>query len=80
VCIVYSIDDPLSFEAVTQYWLPEIERVLADRPAVPVILVGNKCDTAEKSSLDVSLAKVYDSSKIIDVAESPAIDERISSH
>jgi hypothetical protein len=28
----------------------------------------------------VSLAKVYDSSKIIDVAESPAIDERISSH
>jgi hypothetical protein len=37
---------------VTSYWLPEIERVLGDKLSVPIILVGNKCDTVDTSNLD----------------------------
>ncbi|WVO18243.1 mitochondrial Rho GTPase 1 [Cryptococcus depauperatus] len=41
ICLVYSIDDPSSFDRVAEYWLPLFRR---EGINVPVILVGNKID------------------------------------
>ena len=52
VCVVYDVNNDETFDKVTSYWLPEIERVLGDARQVPVILVGNKSDDND-SHLDV---------------------------
>ncbi|GAA5954083.1 hypothetical protein JCM10213_007114 [Rhodosporidiobolus nylandii] len=44
VGIVYSIDDPQSFDRVPTYWLPTIRSLGVN---VPVILIGNKIDLRE---------------------------------
>ncbi|CAH7688982.1 P-loop containing nucleoside triphosphate hydrolase protein [Phakopsora pachyrhizi] len=41
VVIIYSIEDPVSFDRITTYWLPTIRSLGVN---VPVILVGNKLD------------------------------------
>ncbi|KAF9568805.1 mitochondrial Rho GTPase [Agrocybe pediades] len=41
ICIVYSIDNPGSFDRIPTYWLPHIRQLGVN---VPVILVGNKID------------------------------------
>ncbi|POY72027.1 hypothetical protein BMF94_4942 [Rhodotorula taiwanensis] len=44
VAIVYSIDNPNSFDRVPTYWLPTIRSLGVN---VPVILIGNKIDLRE---------------------------------
>jgi Ras family protein T1 len=41
ICIVYSIDNPNSFDRIPTYWLPYFRQLGVN---VPVILVGNKID------------------------------------
>ncbi|KAF8740719.1 hypothetical protein AX14_007617 [Amanita brunnescens Koide BX004] len=41
ICIVYSIDNPNSFDRIPTYWLPHFRQLGVN---VPVILVGNKID------------------------------------
>ncbi|CAG8484180.1 4298_t:CDS:10 [Ambispora leptoticha] len=41
ICIVYSIDDPHTFNRLASYWLPYIRGLGVN---VPVVLVGNKID------------------------------------
>ncbi|KAH8918630.1 mitochondrial Rho GTPase [Atractiella rhizophila] len=41
VCVVYSVDNPSSFDRVGAYWLPMMRGVGVN---LPVILVGNKID------------------------------------
>ncbi|CAG8515241.1 11064_t:CDS:10 [Ambispora gerdemannii] len=41
ICIVYSIDDPHTFNRLASYWLPYIRSLGVN---VPVVLVGNKID------------------------------------
>ncbi|KAG9306215.1 hypothetical protein G9A89_016119 [Geosiphon pyriformis] len=41
ICIVYSIDDPHTFNRLANYWLPYIRGLGVN---VPVVLVGNKID------------------------------------
>ncbi|KAF7298934.1 hypothetical protein MIND_00841400 [Mycena indigotica] len=41
ICVVYSIDNPNSFDRIPTYWLPHIRQLGVN---VPVILVGNKID------------------------------------
>jgi GTPase SAR1 family protein len=54
--IVYDITDMDSFDHV-KHWLTEIERYTSDN--VNMILVGNKCDLAEKRAVEQQMAKVY---------------------
>lgn len=41
ICVVYSIDNPNSFDRIPTYWLPQFRQLGVN---VPVILVGNKID------------------------------------
>ncbi|KAL6301993.1 P-loop containing nucleoside triphosphate hydrolase protein [Sparassis latifolia] len=41
ICVVYSIDNPNSFDRIPAYWLPYFRQLGVN---VPVILVGNKID------------------------------------
>ncbi|KAH9924267.1 mitochondrial Rho 1 [Epithele typhae] len=41
ICVVYSIDNPNSFDRIPTYWLPYFKQLGVN---VPVILVGNKID------------------------------------
>ena len=41
VALVYSIDDPQSFDRMAEHWLPMIRQLGIN---VPVVLVGNKID------------------------------------
>ncbi|KII90979.1 hypothetical protein PLICRDRAFT_158439 [Plicaturopsis crispa FD-325 SS-3] len=41
ICVVYSIDNPNSFDRIPTYWLPHFRQLGVN---VPVILVGNKID------------------------------------
>lgn len=55
ICLVYSVEDDDTLLRVTSYWLPFIRDQLSHsqrRP--PVVLVGNKVDLVEYSTVDVS--------------------------
>ena len=41
ICVVYSIDNPQSFDRIPTYWLPQFRQLGVN---IPVILVGNKID------------------------------------
>ncbi|XP_006462756.1 hypothetical protein AGABI2DRAFT_224362 [Agaricus bisporus var. bisporus H97] len=41
ICVVYSIDNPNSFDRIPTYWLPHFRQLGVN---VPVILIGNKID------------------------------------
>ncbi|CAG9862173.1 unnamed protein product [Phyllotreta striolata] len=51
VCIVYSVDDEESIERISSYWMPLIRRNHPDSTC-PVVLVGNKIDLIEYSTID----------------------------
>lgn len=56
VCIVYSVDDDSSIDRITSHWLPLVRAsVGADDPKKPVVLVGNKIDLVDYSTIDVSI-------------------------
>ena len=44
---------PIDFPQVTTYWLPTIRDHLGEDHNVPIILVGNKADLVEYSSLEM---------------------------
>lgn len=55
ICIVYAVDDDDTIDRITTYWLPLIRDTLSEDHKKPVVLVGNKSDLVEYSSLDVIL-------------------------
>ncbi|XP_022247922.1 mitochondrial Rho GTPase 1-like isoform X2 [Limulus polyphemus] len=55
VCVVYSVDDDDTIDRITSYWLPFIRDHLGEDHNTPVVLVGNKTDLVEYSSLDMIL-------------------------
>lgn len=56
VCIVYSVDDESSLNRITSHWLPLIRESIngPDDQRKPVVLVGNKIDLIDYSTIDVS--------------------------
>ncbi|XP_053200304.1 mitochondrial Rho GTPase 1-like [Panonychus citri] len=52
ICIVYAVDDDDSIDKISSYWLPLIRDQLGEDHNVPVVLVGNKVDLVEYSSLE----------------------------
>lgn len=54
VCIVYSVEDDSSIERITSHWLPFVRNSVAeDEQRKPVVLVGNKIDLVDYSTIDV---------------------------
>ena len=53
VCIVYAVDDEDTLDSVTDHWLPFIRRTLGtDQHSTPIILVGNKVDLVDYSTME----------------------------
>ncbi|XP_040043169.1 mitochondrial Rho GTPase 1b isoform X1 [Gasterosteus aculeatus] len=55
ICIVYSVNNKTSIEKVTSHWIPLITENTDKDSRVPLILVGNKSDLVEHSSMDTIL-------------------------
>ncbi|KAK5865942.1 hypothetical protein PBY51_020172 [Eleginops maclovinus] len=55
ICIVYSVNNKTSIEKVTSHWLPLINDNTDKDSRVPLILVGNKSDLVEHSSMETIL-------------------------
>ncbi|XP_038127625.1 mitochondrial Rho GTPase 1-A-like isoform X3 [Cyprinodon tularosa] len=55
ICIVYSVNNRTSMEKVTEHWIPLITENTDKDSRVPLILVGNKSDLVEHSSMETIL-------------------------
>uniref|UniRef100_A0A3B3YX43 Mitochondrial Rho GTPase n=1 Tax=Poecilia mexicana TaxID=48701 RepID=A0A3B3YX43_9TELE len=55
ICIVYSVNNKKSIEKVTSHWIPLISDRTDKDSRVPLILVGNKSDLVEHSSMETIL-------------------------
>ncbi len=55
VAVVYAADDADTLDSVTDHWLPLVRRALGDDHATPIILVGNKVDLVEYSTMELVL-------------------------
>jgi len=64
VCVVYAVDDEDTLDSVTDHWLPFIERTLGFEHHTPIILVGNKVDLADYSTMDLVLPIMNDFEEI----------------
>ena len=54
VCIVYAVDDDDTLDRITTHWLPLIRSAVGeDQHRKPVVLVGNKVDLIEYSTINV---------------------------
>lgn len=54
VCVVYSVECDESLDRITTHWLPVI-RECSGEQRKPVVLVGNKIDLIDYSTIDVSV-------------------------
>ncbi|MEQ2184147.1 Mitochondrial Rho GTPase 1-A [Goodea atripinnis] len=55
ICIVYAVNNKKSIEKVTNHWIPLITENTDKDSRVPLILVGNKSDLVEHSSMETIL-------------------------
>lgn len=55
ICVVYSVEDEDTLDRVTGHWLPLIRSTLGQHHHTPIILVGNKVDLVDYSTMEVSL-------------------------
>ncbi|KAF4080298.1 hypothetical protein AMELA_G00168870 [Ameiurus melas] len=55
ICIVYAVNNRKSLEKVTSHWIPLINERTDKDSRVPLILVGNKSDLVEQSSMETVL-------------------------
>lgn len=52
VCVVYAVDNDDSIDRLSSYWLPLIRETCTDYNC-PIVLVGNKIDLVEYSTIEV---------------------------
>lgn len=64
VCIVYSVDDEDSIERITTFWLPYLRRCLGEDHRTPVILVGNKTDMLDFSTMETMMPIMNDFAEV----------------
>lgn len=55
VCVVYSVEDDNTLDRITSHWLPLLRECVPDDQRRPVVLVGNKTDLVDYSTIDVSI-------------------------
>uniref|UniRef100_A0A182T799 Miro domain-containing protein n=1 Tax=Anopheles maculatus TaxID=74869 RepID=A0A182T799_9DIPT len=51
VCIVYSVDSEETLDGITERWLPMVQKC-SEMERKPVVLVGNKIDLVDYSTID----------------------------
>ncbi|XP_055699811.1 mitochondrial Rho GTPase isoform X12 [Phlebotomus papatasi] len=61
VCIVYSVEDDTTIERISSHWLPLIRESMPMDQKKPVVLVGNKVDLVDFSTIDqvLSIMEAY---------------------
>ena len=64
VCIVYAVDDEDSLDSVTDHWLPLLRVTLGDGHSTPVILVGNKVDQVDYTTMEAVMPIMNDYEEI----------------
>ena len=64
VCIVYAVDDEDSLDSVTDHWLPLLRVSLGDSHTTPVILVGNKVDQVDYTTMEAVMPIMNDYEEI----------------
>ncbi|KAK3585182.1 hypothetical protein CHS0354_001817 [Potamilus streckersoni] len=64
VCIVYAVDDEDSIEKITSNWLPFLRETLGEEHRVPVILVGNKTDLLDFSTMETMMPIMNDFAEV----------------
>ncbi|OWF40098.1 Mitochondrial Rho GTPase 1 [Mizuhopecten yessoensis] len=64
VCIVYSVDDEDSIERITTFWLPYLRNCLGQDHRTPVILVGNKTDMLDFSTMETMMPIMNDFAEV----------------
>ncbi|XP_037946253.1 mitochondrial Rho GTPase-like isoform X2 [Teleopsis dalmanni] len=73
VCIVYAVNDDESMDRIKEHWLPLVRNAVeADQPQKPVVLVGNKADLVEYSTIDSVLTIMEDFPEVESVVECSA--------
>ena len=53
ICVVYSVEDEDTLDRVTGHWLPLVRSTLGQHHHTPIILVGNKVDLVDYSTMEV---------------------------
>lgn len=53
ICVVYSVDDEDTLDRAANYWLPLI-RKCSGTSRCPIVLVGNKIDLVDYSTIEVN--------------------------
>jgi len=64
VCIVYAVDDEDSLDSVTDHWLPLLRVTLGQDHTTPVILVGNKVDQVDYTTMEAVMPIMNDYEEI----------------
>jgi Ras family protein T1 len=64
VCVVYAVDDEESLDSVTEHWLPLLRVTLGQEHSKPVILVGNKVDQVDYTTMDAVMPIMNDYEEI----------------
>ncbi|XP_035916036.1 mitochondrial Rho GTPase isoform X1 [Anopheles stephensi] len=59
VCIVYSVDSEETLDGITERWLPMVQKC-SEMERKPVVLVGNKIDLVDYSTIDHVLTIMED--------------------
>lgn len=69
VCVVYSVEDEQSLERISSHWLPLIRDCTSDmaEQRKPVVIVGNKADLIEYSTINVSETLLFGFGKMMRV-------------
>lgn len=55
ICLICAVNDEQSFEKVSTKWIPLINHKMNEDERVPIILVANKSDVLDHSSMDIIL-------------------------
>lgn len=55
ICLVYSIENYDTLEQITTKWLPFIRENVLEEQTCPIILVGNKVDLVDYTTIDVMM-------------------------
>ncbi|XP_055678544.1 mitochondrial Rho GTPase isoform X5 [Lutzomyia longipalpis] len=56
VCVVYSVEDDTTIDRISSHWLPLIRESMPIDQKKPVVLVGNKVDLVDFSTIDQVLS------------------------
>ncbi|XP_022193703.2 mitochondrial Rho GTPase isoform X2 [Nilaparvata lugens] len=72
ICVVYSVDDDDTMDRVTSYWLPFLRETLSHTHRCPVVLVGNKVDLVDYSTVDAAMDIMNDYKEVESFVECSA--------